>query len=803
MPEYAFDQLSPLEFERLTRDLLQAAHGMQLQSFDVGRDGGIDLRQASPTHPHALVVQCKHYAGSSVSQLVSQLRRHELAKVARLAPARYVLVTSLDVSPTVRDEICRLFAPYCATSNDVMTRTELNNLLGQHPEVERRHPKLWLASTAVLERILHAGVFAGSDDELDQIRRTVARSVIHGGVPAALARLDADHLCIITGNPGVGKTTLARLVLAELVANREFELVTLSEGLPELAVRRRRGQRQVFYFDDFLGQTRFEGLHRHEDRRLVELMRDVRAEPNWRLVLTTREYVLERARQLSEPLAAVKLAPHAFTVSPEQYTTQIRAEMLYQHLFWSDLPPAPRLALLQSGQWSAVIQHPNFNPRLLEFLTSSAHAGHIPPAKYVDAFLHALQTPELLWEHAYHEGIDADGRDVLCIAASFAGSVTLTRLEAAWHEFQRSRATLFGASVSARPLRRVLAPLVGSFLTSDREWNGEVSLRFANPSARDYVSHILCDDYTCVTTLIASAVALEQVISLLRGHRGQAFRGATAPHVLALTLRRLAIADTAPGAPPVYTAQLLSKPEARAMVLCDIADRLNHPDLVSVARHSLARVLRLWRGEGVASPEVVAPLLRRVYAAEAPNAFWHVELGTVGQSGQALRSPQLLAAGLQVAAEGLATADDLEAMADLRRALPAAFSDTYLTLLGDKVADVCHQESYAEESPPTSGFFRDHADRLERAAIALDAAPGWVPVNGPGYRVAWAVERLRDQAEGLEQREREEPPTSLRVGAGLAGSSGSAGGHVTDLADLPAMFRGLQSLLETSPPPES
>lgn len=43
MPEYSFLNLSPSEFEDLTRDLLQKHLNLTLESFTSGRDNGIDI----------------------------------------------------------------------------------------------------------------------------------------------------------------------------------------------------------------------------------------------------------------------------------------------------------------------------------------------------------------------------------------------------------------------------------------------------------------------------------------------------------------------------------------------------------------------------------------------------------------------------------------------------------------------------------------------------------------------------------------------------------------------------------------
>ena len=61
MIEYDFLILQPNEFENLTRDLLQKREGVFIESFTIGRDGGIDLRFTSPKDKKKVIVQAKRY----------------------------------------------------------------------------------------------------------------------------------------------------------------------------------------------------------------------------------------------------------------------------------------------------------------------------------------------------------------------------------------------------------------------------------------------------------------------------------------------------------------------------------------------------------------------------------------------------------------------------------------------------------------------------------------------------------------------------------------------------------------------
>ena len=105
MAPHTFTSLSAQDFEELVRDLLQKEWDVHIEAFKTGRDDGIDLRYAS-ANDGVTIVQCKHYAASRVSKLISHLRRIELPKIAAaLARARYVVATSCGLTPANKDQI--------------------------------------------------------------------------------------------------------------------------------------------------------------------------------------------------------------------------------------------------------------------------------------------------------------------------------------------------------------------------------------------------------------------------------------------------------------------------------------------------------------------------------------------------------------------------------------------------------------------------------------------------------------------------------------------------------------------------
>lgn len=107
------------------------------------------------------------------------------------------------------------------------------------------------------------------------------------------------------------RATDAQVLLADLVDRQGFEAFRIAYNLDEIRPVKNWKHKQAFYFDDFLGKTTIEKVEKNEDQRLLELIEEVASNPNWRFILTTREYILNTAKLRYEAFAhpTVDLAP--------------------------------------------------------------------------------------------------------------------------------------------------------------------------------------------------------------------------------------------------------------------------------------------------------------------------------------------------------------------------------------------------------------------------------------------------------------------------------------------------------------
>lgn len=269
MKNYDFNILSPFEFECFSRDILIKREGLEFKNFADGRDGGIDLRYCSPTNG-TIIVQAKRY--KDYTSLFSTLKK-EVVKVKKLNPDRYIIVTSVDLTANNCDEIKTIFDPYIKSESDILGKQDLNKLLSRYPEVELHYFKLWLASTDVLETFLNKKVVNQSKFQLEIINECVRTYVMNPSFSEALDILDKNRYVVISGVPGIGKTTLARLLVFYFLTKGGYDkFYYVPSNIDDAYNVFDKDSKQVFFFDDFLGNTRFVATEKNFDAKFIDFV---------------------------------------------------------------------------------------------------------------------------------------------------------------------------------------------------------------------------------------------------------------------------------------------------------------------------------------------------------------------------------------------------------------------------------------------------------------------------------------------------------------------------------------------------
>ncbi len=112
-----------------------------------------------------------------------------------------------------------------------------------------------------------------------------------------------------------------------------------------------------------------------KDSDLVRFIKRVRSSSNARFILTTRTHLFEEARRFSERLADRKLDITRYALDVGIYTRRIKARILYNHLYVTCTPVTHIRSLWDSGAIGKIIDHRNYNPRVIEAMTDTFHTS--------------------------------------------------------------------------------------------------------------------------------------------------------------------------------------------------------------------------------------------------------------------------------------------------------------------------------------------------------------------------------------------------------------------------------------------
>jgi hypothetical protein len=511
--DYDFRALDDKEFEIFCCDLLGDVEGVRFERFKGGRDAGVDGRFFA-AGGEEVILQCKHRAGTPIKKLTRLLKNEERPKVERLHPGRYLLALSNPLSRANKTALVDALQPYLASPRDIFGREDLNELLAKRPHILRRHYKLWLFSADVLSHVLNKSIFERSHFSLEDIRAAAGKYVRTANHELALEKLARHHVVIITGEPGIGKTILGEHLCLHYVAEG-FQFFRVAEEIRECEEVFQAHERQIFYFDDFLGRNYLEALSGHEGNHIVQFMRRVKRDSNKRFVLTSRSTILNQGKLLMDALEHQKMHRDEFELRVDSLTDLDKARILYSHLWHSQLPREYGHELRSQQRYRSIIEHRNYNPRLISFITDADRLEGGTARHYLEYVFRTLDNPAGVWEHSFGVQLDACGRALVLL-------VTLNRRpieqNALAESYARYTARPENAAVKGRhDFISTLKHLTGSFLARTLQGTAQPLIDLFNPSIGDFVLRRYADDLPslrCGFLSLRSASSLQTLMGL-------------------------------------------------------------------------------------------------------------------------------------------------------------------------------------------------------------------------------------------------------------------------------------------------
>lgn len=515
MAEYDFSTLGSSDLENLVCDLLNedlpVGSKIKYKTFKDGKDQGIDFLYDSASYTYDHVGQVKHYYRTGFDGLLSHLKKTEVDKVKLLSPNKYILATSVDLSVKNSKLIKEAFSPFLKSVNDIYGKKDLNRLLATYEGVLTRHYKLWFSDTVVLKKILAADLFYRTTDFVEaELARRIRIHVQTPVLAEARKSLDKHSFVVITGEPGVGKTTLAEMLVYGYL-KEDFQLLYIHDDIKEVEkFLQNDDSKQIIYFDDFLGSNAAEiNKAQGSETALISIIRRINRLSNKRLIFTTRVHILNTVMDQSEKLKRSHIKTTETVLNLKEYNRDLKAQLLLNHIDEADIRSGLKAVLQKEEIFNFIVEHQSFNPRSVEYITTKKHIDEFSPEQYRVFITENFNNPQEIWIHAYRYQIGPAERLLLNTLLTFDGPVETPLLESAFNKRVKvdgkARQTLdINAFTSA------LYRLDKGFIVLRKN-----KVNFINPSLKDFLTQYLQNDPHEIELMLNSVKYIQQLSGLL------------------------------------------------------------------------------------------------------------------------------------------------------------------------------------------------------------------------------------------------------------------------------------------------
>lgn len=507
---YNYNNLNDVEFEALCKDIMEKKLNTSLRIFTKGRDGGIDLVD-NVSKPNS-IVQVKHYIRSSYASLRRSLK-NEINNVVKLNPNQYFLCIGMELTPANIKEIFEMFSQYMESDRNIITLKEIDEFLEtpDNSDIVRKHYKLWLYASNILNEVYNQDTFIDCDVLLDDIEEECKYFVQTDFYFKCIDHLDKHGLLMITGGPGVGKTMTSKLIVL-FYAWQGYKVRYTTNGEVsniKRSISRDKDLKEIILLDDCLGQHYF-NMKVTQESELLSLIKYIKTSRNKKLILNSRVTIFSEAKGRSFDFNKFfkEKEINDFTINMDNITDLEKARILYNHLKYKLIPEIYYNDILKDKNYLKIVQHKNYNPRIIDYVTYRFNYEKILPDEYYNYIEKNLSNPNDVWKNEFEMRIQPIDRAFMFTLYS----LTDTQVEKSILKkcFERRIATINNIDYSIDHFENILTRLNQS-LINIIDKNGKMFIGVVNPSVNDYMSLVFKSNQLLVDELKDSIIHYKQI----------------------------------------------------------------------------------------------------------------------------------------------------------------------------------------------------------------------------------------------------------------------------------------------------
>lgn len=322
---------------------------------------------------------------------------------------------------------------------------------------------------------------------------------------------DKNHVVIITGDPGAGKTAAA-YKLAWQFSGEDTDKIVYTNSLNIIFSQYSEGGEKVFLLDDFWGSIRHRGGVNHS--KLQMILKGIMESEDQRLIITTRDYILEseiNGNRLCKPF----LERFRVGCYEEDYTLGEKVEILFSHIKSSGLPWDYANAVYEI--LPELLMDTEFNPRIVAMAVHQDDWKYMCPEQYAGELKDNLEYPEEFWNSILKD-LDEDSLVLAVLLYSFEGAANLEDLQYAYEIYEKKERAIREVRDFFGCLGTLEHSIAISFAPLDEE---HPVIWFKNPGIEDCVGNFIQEHKEVYYSIILDSIfTFNQIVFLSREYLG-------------------------------------------------------------------------------------------------------------------------------------------------------------------------------------------------------------------------------------------------------------------------------------------
>ena len=507
---YDLRNLNDYEFEHLSLDIMERKLNVKLYRFPKGRDGGIDL--CDKIENPRIIIQVKHY--KDYSGLKSTIKRQEAEKVKKLKPENYYLCTSCQLTQNNKLEIYDMLKPYMKSAECIIDGMDINDFIEdeQNQDIVRKHYKLWLSASNVLSLINNKKVFIDCDELVYDIEKKSKFFVKTKGYIDALEKLEKENIIIIVGAPGVGKSTISKMILLKYVSDGYSVRYVSDNNIGDIKniLSEEKELKEIVLLDDFLGQH-YLNLKESKPNELRSLCSFIKRNPKKKLIMNSRITIIKEARNkfINFNEFMEEYDENKYLIDLNDMSQIEKAEILYNHIYFNDLPEKYFADIKKDRRYMNIVKHRNYNPRIIEYVTKTNRIKELEIEDYYKYIMDNLDNPKDVWKDEFENRLEVSDRKLMFTLYSLTNTyIDIDRLNKAYINCIAKDSRI---DKSINTFNRVVSRLSDSLVNKISK-EGKIKLGVVNPSINDYIKNELDCNISQIVDIAQNAVYIEQIL---------------------------------------------------------------------------------------------------------------------------------------------------------------------------------------------------------------------------------------------------------------------------------------------------